>query len=253
MTKFVILGMQRTGTSWIETLLDSHPNIRCLGEIFYFSKGRFPFIKPRGRRTELSYRRYIEYSLNRKVCHYIAKAKMVNNCLDQLYDVPNYSAIGFKLMYDQARQFPMIIDYFRKQNVKIIHVVRNNVLKTLVSLVASKKRRLVHTTENVRADKVYLHITLLFWRLKKIDKQNKFWINYFADYEANYFKIEYEELLRNFENEQEKLLRFFGIGFNFKLTSQLKKINPDKIGNILINYGEVKKCLEYSQFGYCLD
>jgi hypothetical protein len=60
-------------------------------------------------------------------------------------------------------------------------------------------------------------------------------------------------MFKNLEYEQERLLAFLGLSLNVNLTSHLKKINPDKVEDILINYGEVKKCLGHSQFAYCLE
>lgn len=253
MTKFVVFGLQRTGTSWIETLLDSHPDVSCLGEIFYFTQGRFPLTKPRGRRTEMSYRRHVESSPGKRLMHYIARKKLVNETLNAIYSRSGYSAIGFKLMYDQAIRFPAVLNYVHKDNVKVIHVVRTNVLKTHISLSSAKQRKLVHTTNNITLDKIYLPTTLLLRRLRTIDNQNKFWQQFFLDYGPNYLRIEYESMLYNGNEKQKELLSYLQVNHSIGLNSQLRKINPDNIEEALINYSQIQNYLANTPYEWCLD
>lgn len=251
-TKFIIFGLQRTGTSWIETLLDSHPDIRCFGEIFYFFHGRFPLRKARGRRTELSYRRNVESSRRNRLMHYISKKKLINATLDEIYSRPGYAAIGFKLMYDQAKQFPAVLEYAHNYNVKLIHVVRSNVLKTYISLFSAKQRSLVHTTKKVVVGKINLPTRLLLRKIKKIDYQNIYWEKFFKNCNLDYLKLEYESMLNNSSKNRKELLSFLMVNDKMDLTSNLRKINPNNLEDVISNYNQVRTYLTGTPYEWCL-
>ncbi len=251
MTKFIILGFQRSGTSWLETMLNSHPEILCLGELFYFSSGLVPFLNPRGRKTNFSYRKYVEASKSNRMKHLVNRKKTVVECLDNVYSIQGNHAIGFKLMYDQAKNFSSVVDYVENKQVKVIHLVRKNVLKTLISLYSAKNRKLYHTTKQINPDKIYLPTRFLFYRLKKLARKIKYWDSRFF-LSKNYYKIFYEDVLNDTKLHMHKILKFLEVKDNIRLSSSLRKINPEKIENILINYEEVEKLLKDSPYEWCL-
>jgi LPS sulfotransferase NodH len=167
--------------------------------------------------------------------------------------MPDVSTVGYKLMYDQAKKFEMVLEYMKKKDVHVIHIVRNNVLKTLISMMSARKRRLFHTTASVKVEKVYISTRLILRKLQKIQKQNTFWEKLMSDQFSNYLKILYEDLMYKDNEEIKKMLLFLNVDINVKLRSQLHKINPDKIENVILNYDKIEKILYKSRFKYCLE
>ena len=94
-------------------LLDSHPDIACIGELFQH-KGRLfgilcttvPFV--RCRLTEKS----DSGSCGERVDH-------TGSYLDSVFVTLDTPVAGFKLMLDQARRFPMLLDYLKAHDFKI--------------------------------------------------------------------------------------------------------------------------------------
>jgi LPS sulfotransferase NodH len=168
MEKFIILGFQRSGTSWLETMLNSHPEILCLGELFYFASGRIPFLNPRGRKTDYSYRKYVETSRRNRMMHFLNRKKAVFECLENVYSDQKNNAIGFKLMYDQAKTFSRVVSYIENKQIRVLHLVRKNVLKTMISLYSAKNRKLYHTTKQITLDKIHLPTRFLLYRMKRL-------------------------------------------------------------------------------------
>lgn len=245
--------MQRTGTSWIETMLDSHPDVECLSEIFYFTAGRFPFRKKRGLKTEKSYRLHYEASNNRKIKHFLSRRDAVWDYLSWIYDESNYRAIGFKLMYGQSKRFPAVLKYAKENNVRIVHIVRKNIFKTLISWESAKQRKLYHKlNDDIKIRKINLPVRFLLWRLRKIDRQNEYWRSFFSS-SWNYHMIEYESMRQNRMEEQEKLLSFLGVPNSSSLTSPLKKINPEALEDVLHNFQDVERILINSPYSWCLE
>ena len=102
---FVILCMPRTGSTLLHTLLNSHPNIISYGEVL-----RRNYV--RGKQTDLSADIFKKHQTSIK-------------------------AIGLKLFYEY-RTKQDFKDYYREitrnKNVKIIHLVRENLLDSFISL-----------------------------------------------------------------------------------------------------------------------
>jgi hypothetical protein len=65
--------------------------------------------------------------------------------LDHLYEPRRgLRAIGFKLMYDQVLRYPEILLYLRARKVRVIHLVRTNLLDIVLSREALALRRHPH-------------------------------------------------------------------------------------------------------------
>ncbi|XP_068659486.1 uncharacterized protein [Aristolochia californica] len=114
---FAILSMQRSGSGWFETLLNSHPNISSNGEIFSVKERR-------------------------------ANISTILKTLDMVYSLDWFSsaaknecvaAVGFKWMLNQAVMdyHSEIVDYFNWKRVSVIFLFRRNLLRRLISLLAN--------------------------------------------------------------------------------------------------------------------
>ncbi|CAA0830140.1 P-loop containing nucleoside triphosphate hydrolases superfamily protein, partial [Striga hermonthica] len=115
---FVIVSMQRFGSGWFETLLNSHINVSSNGEIFGH----------RDRRTNVS---------------------VMYKTLDMVYNLDWFSnasknecsgAVGFKWMLNQGlmEYHKDIANYLSRRGVSIIFLFRRNLLRRMVSLLANK-------------------------------------------------------------------------------------------------------------------
>ncbi|XP_066352322.1 uncharacterized protein [Miscanthus floridulus] len=114
---FAILSMQRSGSGWVETLLNSHPNISSNGEIF----------SVKDRRSNIT---------------------AITKTLDKLYNLDWYSsaaknectaAVGLKWMLNQGlmKHHQEIVEYFNRRGVSAIFLLRRNLLRRYVSILAN--------------------------------------------------------------------------------------------------------------------
>ncbi|KAJ6930103.1 hypothetical protein NC652_013832, partial [Populus alba x Populus x berolinensis] len=137
---FAILSMQRSGSGWFETLLNSHVNVSSNGEIF----------------SVLDRRRNIS---------------SITQTLDKVYNLDWFTsasknecsaAVGFKWMLNQGvmQHHKEISDYFNRRGVFAIFLFRRNLLRRMVSVLANSYDRHakllngthkshVHSTEEV--------------------------------------------------------------------------------------------------------
>ena len=242
---FVIAGLQRTGTTLIRDTLGKHKNIFTYGEVFIFNKGKF-IKRKAGEKVPYNYRKFIEASTKRKFEHYFYNEKSLNNYLDDLYENDQYSAIGFKLMLSQLKKFPKLKELLVERNIKVIHVTRENILKTLISRKLVRVRKVFHSKVELPPLKVKLNTRKLIKRLEKIQHDNQEWKNIFS--KNPYVNVSYESFTNNKTKELENLFTFLDVNPDYTLTSDFKKINPNSVKDIIINYDEVCSCLKGTEY-----
>uniref|UniRef100_A0A8R7P0J3 Sulfotransferase n=1 Tax=Triticum urartu TaxID=4572 RepID=A0A8R7P0J3_TRIUA len=114
---FVIISMQRSGSGWFETLLNSHPNVSSNGEIF----------SVRERREDIA---SILWTLDKLYDLDWRTSAAKNECT---------AAFGLKWMLNQGlMDYPdEIVDYLIKKGVMVIFLFRRNTLRRLVSVLAN--------------------------------------------------------------------------------------------------------------------
>lgn len=114
---FVIFSMQRTGSGWFETLLNSHPNVSSHGEIFSVEK----------RRESIS---------------------TIKKTLDSVYNLDwnssaskdgCTSAIGLKWMLNQGvmEYKTEVARYLKDNSISVLFLFRQNILRRYVSILAN--------------------------------------------------------------------------------------------------------------------
>ncbi|XP_010275606.1 PREDICTED: uncharacterized protein LOC104610600 isoform X2 [Nelumbo nucifera] len=118
---FAILSMQRSGSGWFETLLNSHINVSSNGEIFSVKQ----------RRSNVS---------------------EILKTLDTVYNLDWFSsaskngcsaAVGFKWMLNQGvmEHHQEIVEYFNRRGVSAIFLFRRNLLRRMISVLANSYDR----------------------------------------------------------------------------------------------------------------
>ncbi|MEJ2116281.1 MAG: hypothetical protein P8X88_09675, partial [Gammaproteobacteria bacterium] len=100
------------------------------------------------------------------------KSNSIKYYLDELYSAPRYhfeseefqiqcEAIGFKLMFNQAKNNPSILRYIKNQNISVVHIVRRNILNILVSRKINSIFDIANTKESIITPRVELNVKKL--------------------------------------------------------------------------------------------
>jgi len=243
-TKFVLVGTQRSGTTFIRHCLISHEDVKCHGELFLKN---YPF--------DAAYKNYRNKDIASKLRHYLARARLVREYLDEIYRSCEGEAVGFKLMYSEIRTipyaYPSVLKYIDDNKIKVVHVIRKNVLKTYVSRCTARQRKLYHIKEKVDVSKISLDTSHLLSELHKITRENEFWQARYSG--GDYYPVCYEDFVNNKEKESAGLLRFLNVADDRVLISKILKINPDRLQYIVENYDDLCKVIAGSEFEYCLE
>ncbi|KAL8172096.1 hypothetical protein V2J09_023900 [Rumex salicifolius] len=235
---FALISMQRSGSGWFETLLNSHMNISSNGEIFGTSN----------RRSNVS---------------------ALYHTLDTVYNLDWFSsasknecsaAVGFKWMLNQGvnKYHEEIADYFSERGVSAVFLFRRNVLRRMVSLLANaydKQARLLNGThkshvhspleaEVLAKYKPRINITTLSQGLKREEQMIANTLSYFN--KTRHIVLFYEDVVRN-RTKLREVQEFLGLPYR-NLTSRQVKIHKGQLSNAVDNWDEVQKELKGTSY-----
>ncbi|KAK1586511.1 hypothetical protein Q3G72_003310 [Acer saccharum] len=186
---FAIISMQRSGSGWFETLLNSHSNVSSNGEIFSVFD----------RRKNIS---------------------SIINTLDKVYNLDWFTsasknecsaAVGLKWMLNQGlmEYHEEIVEYFKRRGVSVIFLFRRNLLRRLVSVLANsydRHAKLLNGThkahvhshteaETLSSYKPVINSTSLISDLKEVEVTANKALKYFNS--TRHIILYYEDLLMN--------------------------------------------------------
>ena len=228
-TKFVIFGQGRTGSTLLTSLLSSHPEITCEGEI-----------------------------LARRVLNPLLYVTCRSRILSAS-DVYGFKVKIYQLTHSQKLDLDDVIDFFKrlKENKwQIIYLKRENLLRHAISNMMVENTGLYHRFSDEQVfwnEKIDLDCQQLFIKMKRREK--------FQEAEACVLKhidhvpLVYEKNLLDTDAQQktvDMLCDLIGIS-RCSAQTNLVRINRGKLSNIVCNYHEIRAKIEHTRFSQFLD
>lgn len=193
MTRFVLFSTQRSGSSWVTDMLNSHPEIACYGALLWLEGERRPLDGAQDADYLSS-----ELARNGKTLSRPRVAYAGWRHLERLYAPRSgVKAIGFKFMYAQLRSHPWIVPYIRLKGLRVVHLVRWNKLDHVLSRVSAELRGEYHAKpgDSLCTPKIDLASAELVRRIaheqKKVETARKI----LAIVRARRLEITYEHLV----------------------------------------------------------
>ncbi|XP_075652792.1 uncharacterized protein LOC142623286 [Castanea sativa] len=230
---FAIVSMQRSGSGWFETLLNSHVNVSSNGEIF----------SVKDRRNNIS---------------------SIIQTLDKVYNLDWFSsasknqcsaAVGFKWMLNQGlmEHHKEIAEYFNRKGVSAIFLFRRNLLRRMVSLLANSydqyakllngtHKSHVHTPEEADILSKYkpsINSTALITQLKDMEVITAKALEYFNS--TRHIILYYEDLIMN-HTKLKDVQEFLKLP-QMVLSSRQIKIHKGPLSDHIKNWEDVNKTL----------
>jgi LPS sulfotransferase NodH len=139
------------------------------------------------------------------------------------------------------------MDYTRQKQSKVIHLVRENTLKVIVSRHRVRlSGGVAHTFTEVPILKIHLPASNLIGEIKKIEKAKARWRKRLSAFA--FLEVSYESFVSDKKDETHRVLSFLGVDGSYELTSPLKRINPDRLDQVIENYDEVRDILRNTAF-----
>ncbi|KAK7351662.1 hypothetical protein VNO77_11261 [Canavalia gladiata] len=230
---FCIVSMQRSGSGWFETFLNSHINISSHGELFSVGKRR-------------------------------ANISSILRTLDEVYNLDWFTsasknecsaAVGFKWMLNQGlmEHHREIVEYYERRRVSTIFLFRRNLLRRMVSVLANSydkdakplngtHKSHVHSTLEAEVLAKYrplINITLLIPELKLTEDTAAKAIAYFKN--TRHIVLYYEDLVNN-RTKLKDVQEFLRVPYR-DLQSRQVKIHTAPLSKQIENWDEVQKAL----------
>jgi len=247
MTKFIIFTLPRTGSTLLSKSLNKHPEIFCDDEIFhfsfrdYFSPNQFRFIKIPFLSKKLNY--LINYPF------ILARIPGFLNKYFTNKKGENFKARGFKLMYYQTFYTPGLIKYLKKNDIKVILLLRENIFRNALSDLRARSTGIYHNQEDNEEERAVLSklnvdTNVLKARMDNIVHQNKKLEDIVHD--MDYIKIRYEDFT-DWDGTMNKISDFLHVSRQ-PVKAGAKKLNPDVLSDMIQNYGEVESWLKQNNY-----
>src|SRR3972149_8866201 len=127
--KFVVFTYARSGSTWLVNTINNIPDVACYDELFTLKETIY-------RAGEIDFPSFLEWGRSH------TGPLSVWRYLDQLY--ARRKKTGFKLTFHQAKEHWEFFPYGVLKKVGVIHLVRQNTLDLVLSLVAAQNRGQFH-------------------------------------------------------------------------------------------------------------
>lgn len=249
--RFVLLSTQRSGSTWVIDMLNSHPAVKAYEELFLEDwKERPTWAGATDIPTWNAHwaREGARFKL-------LARSRACFHYLDRVYTPRDQAleAIGFKLMYSQFRRLPAILGYMLARRTAIVHLIRSNYLDVLLSEESKTIRGVPHAFKEVENVQVALDTSSLLDTLRWKGRKIRVARTLFSHLGLPYLELTYEELLADGARFG-TILCFLGIEGNAEgLRTPLRKLNKGSHRQLIANYEEVQQLLQGTRYAGLLN
>jgi LPS sulfotransferase NodH len=237
-TRFVITCAGRTGSTFLRMLLNSHPEIRCHGEVF--TPDRIVGFVPGGQScpppeklTELRQLNVVEFFHD-----YVLRAGLCK-------------AVGAKIKYSEL-EMPQWQHVFREirgdSDIRIIHLIRENRLKRYVSecIAAMTNVRLARRLDEIPPPvRLRLSPQACLQNIRSIEQLEERFRNLFRQHRV--FEMTYEQMIDRASGQIEAVQRFLGVE-PMPLDSVTLKLNSDNLEDLIENYREIEEAFRATAY-----
>jgi LPS sulfotransferase NodH len=258
MTKqFLILGNARTGTTFLQTLLDSHSEIKSYGEILHllakpkrqlhqFLEDPINFLE---NQVYVNHPRPIKavgfktlYTQMGEDSIFLSNMDTRNVCLEiktkrEIFS--EYMRRNFDLVEIRQR-FADLSDYLQAQeDIRIIHIKRKNKLDSYLSRRLAEQSGVWNsTTGSYNVDKIHLDFEDCLKYFQNTEAfENKF-DQMFKKHPV--ITIYYEDMVRDTSQTVSSILTFLGLNME-RLSSPLTKQNRREAASLISNYQQLRE------------
>lgn len=221
--KFVVVTKSRSGSNYLKSLLNNHPEIESEGELFRRLYGRNSFS-----------------FWNRNFSFKKHSIRMV----------------GFKLFYYHPLDTNdrSVWDFIKLDtSIKLIHLRRQNLLEMYVSQELANKSN-VWSSKDKQVQKIDNRIEIDYEDFIKYCEEIRYWENSFLENFSSHsiLEISYEELIKDTNLNVIRIFDFLNVK-PVLVSSDFKKQNRNSISSLIINFEIFESRLKESSWSYLLE
>jgi hypothetical protein len=272
---FVLVGIQRSGTNLLREVLNTNPRVTLLGEVLladhtlptswhYFvrslgSRSIPPWSESDAIALMDDYFYFLEYEINGNFWYNFDGRPKAAIGLDFKYNELKFISPVFR----DLRQPPFLVDYFRLRNVRVLHLVRRNVVQLALSAVVANARQLWHNWENQDSGQYTVNPDQLLHFVRWAVTEREAFRELAGSLEV--LECAYEDLLEDISHVEEAgrlssssrllsdLASFLGVTNDFYLPSRLHKAINRPYADVITNFEEIVRVVKASEFAAFAD
>ena len=242
---FVIIFEGRTGSSYVVSCLNKHPQVLCYPEIFANPEieNKKDTLCAITQGLEIEKRVKSPANLKRQILQYAP---------EEILEKKRLHAVGFKLQLPQFPNLKFLSLHLQKHCYKLIHLKRNNIIKSVVSELNAHKLYQKHKTWNATNQQqiqksVYIPPKKFYQTLKnrviKEREHQQFYNAYTGDKKTYY----YEYLQENHDAFLYDLFDYLNL-MPQKIKGDFFKNTSPQLQDAIQNYDEIKALLKGTYF-----
>ena len=247
-TRFFTISTQRSGSTWLTDLLNSNPDIASYTELFLLKGDGTP---DWGMYKDMVYWQTYRIDLQ-GIDKYIRPFGVFRYLDESLSRHPDKRAVGLKLMYTQIVHWPETLLYLKIRDLRVIHLIRRNVLDVVLSSLARASRKSAHAHQGDAVERVRIQVEPN-WLLRQLIKRRReqHWFAYLLSHlGVPYLEVIYEDIVYD-QALLSICLEYLGCT-NTILDSKLTKMNPSRHDELIENIAEVAAALRGTRFSKML-
>lgn len=249
---FILLATQRTGSTWVQDTLNTHPELKVYTELFIGGSTGTPLWEP----SDLEFiDTYWETHARRP--RRITRHYWTVRYLQRVFDRRECAAVGFKYMYDQIRRSPPVLPYAAARRMRVVHLIRRNLLDVVISnqralhtgvfhLPADGRPQIPWAPAELDRSRIHLDPAHVVGELQRLERERRLARAWLRATRTPTLEVEYEALHAD-PGRFAGILSFLGVQA-VELTSGLKKIGTEPRGSVVENLPELEAALAGTRF-----
>jgi len=269
----VLLARQRSGTNALRDVLDSHPELFCLPEVFQAQpspKARyeveanyFNFLGER--RDEIKKVLTSEEAQEALFLEWLEYLDTFSEKPRMVVDIKYNSAHNVDAPWRDLAAEPTLFSYIRRNGIRVLNLRRRNYLRYYLSWLKTEQTRKYHLHASgpdgavkVEDEGIALDLDEMFFRLELCRNEDQLIHRMLGGYD-HYMAIEYEELFPRIgeppaDTVIEQVAEWMGIAPEFKKSQpRYRKQSVLPLEQAINNYGAVAEALRGTEFEYVLE
>jgi len=269
----VLLARQRSGTNALRDVLDSHPQLFCLPEVFQSQpspKARheveanyFNFLDER--RDEVKRVLTSEEAQEELFLEYLRFLGTFSEKPRLVVDIKYNSAHNVDAPWRDLAAEPTLFAYIRRNGMRVLNLRRRNYLRYYLSWLKTEQTRRYHLHASgpdgvvkVEDEGIVVDVEEMLFRLELCQNEDRLVHRMLGGY-ANYMAIEYEELFPRIgappaEPVLERVAEWMGIEPEFKKSQpRYRKQSVLPLEQAIVNFDEVAEALRGTDLEYVLE
>lgn len=241
MTRFVLCGMPRSGTTVVGGALHAHPNVLFYGELFNDVAG---VRRNEAARVTLGAGWQVATAPDERALRPCGFEESGYRYLEDFYAAASDSgAVGFKLLWDQAAAGANA-DAWRylveQPELRVIRIRRDNVLDIVCSYVRARLTRRWHSTGGVAANPRFVlpphECAPLFERFSRLPPLHDRLVA-----EHPVLDVDYADIEHAFAGTMTRIFAFLEVDAQPSVQPRLEKIARYSPAEAIANYAELKR------------